>query len=150
MSSGFEVTQPVAVLPLPSHQPPPEEVSETMGNVTPWAITWMTAAVVLGPVRKFTPSGAMTVNEVGWGDLVGVGEGRGVATGRGALVPHPATTPATTNPAKVRVARMRITYSDGCAAAVMRWRSASAALEAASAKSGPLDAAATPRDTEIR
>ena len=150
MSSGFEVTQPLAVLPLTSHQPPPAEVSETMGNVTPWAITWMTGAVVLGAVRKFTPSGAITVNEVGWGDVVGVGDGLGVAAGRGALLPHPASTPATTNPAKVRVARMCITYSAGCAVAAIRWRSATAALAAASAKSGPLDAPATARDTEMR
>ena len=150
MSSGLEVTHPVAVLPLPSHQPPPADVSETMGRVTPWEITWITGAVVLGAVRKFTPSGAMTVSEVGGGEVLGLGDGRGVAAGRGALVPQPASTAATTNTATVKGARMCITYSDVCAAVVIRWQSEVADRSAASAKSGPRDARATPRDTEIR
>ena len=110
----------------------------------------MTWAVVLGAVRKFTPSGAMTVSEVGGGEVLGLGDGRGVAAGRGVLVPQPATTAATTNTAKVNGARMCITYSDVCAAVVIRWRSEAAARKAASAKSTPRDAAATPRDTEIK
>ena len=123
MSSGLEVTQPVAVLPLTSHQPPPEEVSETMGRVTPWEITWITGAVVLGAVRKLTPSGAMTVTEVGEGDADGVGDGRGDGPADGGvLAPHPATTAATTtNSAQVTGARMCITYSDVCSAAAIRW-----------------------------
>ena len=92
----------------------------------------------------------MTVSEVGGGDALGLGDGRGVAAGRGVLVPQPASTAATTNTAKVNGARMCITYSNGCAAVVTRWRSETAAREAASAKSGPRDAPATPRDTEMR
>ena len=113
----------MAVVPLTYHQPPPAEVPETMGRVTPWEISWITRAVVLGAVRKFTPSGAMTVTEVGGGDADGVGDGRGDGPAdRGLLAPHPATTAATTTKSvQVTGARMCITYSDVCSAAAIRW-----------------------------